>query len=234
MVTARFFRYRSVEPAELARVLARFDDGNPALVERGVGEGRVVFWASTANIFWNDLALKPVFLPFVHRLTEHLADYLPPTPWHTAGQVLNLGEQRSLLAGAGLVDSSLVAVSPSGDRIPVSEGERPGFLPLAEQGLYEIRDVNHPEDSPLTLAVNVDISESDLTTIDPDELASSVAGRGSAVSTIGANGGGRQFSSQDLERRQGVWSYLLLAAFLVFVAETIVSNRLSRTSLEVG
>ncbi len=231
--TARFFRYRPIEPGDSASVLARFDDGNPALVERRVGDGRVLFWASTIDNFWNDLALKPVFLPFVHRLAEHLADYEPPTPWYSAGQVLNLVEQRSLLADAGLVDASLVAVSPSGDRIPVSEGERSGFLTLVEQGLYEIRDASTTEDSPLTLAVNVDLSESDLTTIDPDELASSVAGRAAAGST-GAGGGGREFSSEDLERRQGVWWYLLIAAFLVFVAETIVSNRLSRTALEVG
>ncbi len=232
--TARFFRYRPIEPGESARILARFDDGNPALVERGVGDGRVLFWASTADNFWNDLALKPVFLPFVHRLTEHLADYVPPTAWYSAGQVLNLGEQRSLLADAGLVDASLVAVSPSGDRIPVTEGERSGFLSLVEQGLYEIRDASTTEDSPLTLAVNVDLSESDLTTIDPDELASSVAGRAAAGPTTGASGGGREFSSEDLERRQGVWGYLLIAALLVFVAETIVSNRLSRTALDVG
>jgi hypothetical protein len=105
---------------------------------------------------------------------------------------------------------------------------------LAEQGLYEIRDASAPEDSPLTLAVNVDLSESDLTAIDPDELASSVAGRAAAGPTAGAGEGVREFSSEDLERRQGVWWYLLIAAFLVFVAETIVSNRLSRTALEVG
>ena len=232
--TARFFRYRPIELGESASVLARFDDGNPALVERRVGDGRVLFWASTIDNFWNDLALKPVFLPFVHRLIEHLADYEPPTAWYSAGQVLNLVEQRSLLADAGLVEASLVAVSPSGDRIPVSESERSGFLALAEQGLYEIRDASAPEASPLTLAVNVDLSESDLTAIDPDELASGVAGRAAAGPTAGAGGGVREFSSEDLERRQGVWWYLLIAAFLVFVAETIVSNRLSRTALEVG
>ena len=234
VTTARFFRYRPIEPVESASVLARFDDGKPALVERRVGDGRVLFWASTIDNFWNDLALKPVYLPFVHRLIEHLADYVPPTPWFSVGQVLSLAEQRSLLTDAGLADANLVAVSPSGDRIPVSDGARAGFLTLAEQGFYEIRDASTTEDSPLTLGVNVDLSESDLTTIDPDELASSVTGRVAAGPTDDALGGaGREFSAEDLERRQGVWWYLLIAAFLLFVAETVVSNRLSRTTLEV-
>ena len=50
-----------------AQVLARFDAGAPALVERQVGSGRVLLWASTLDLSWSDLPLKPVFLPFVHR-----------------------------------------------------------------------------------------------------------------------------------------------------------------------
>ena len=234
VTTARFFRYRPMEAAESATVLARFDDGNPALVERQIGNGRVLFWASTLDNFWNDLALKPVYLPFVHRLTEHLSDYAAPTPWVSAGQVLNLAEQRSLLADAGLTEAELVAISPSGERIQVSQGVRAGFLTTAEQGIYEIHDATTPSESPLTLAVNVDLAESDLTAIDPDELASTLTGRVAGDrGDSPAEGQTRAFASEDLERRQGVWWYLLVAVFLLFVAETVMSNRLSRTALNV-
>ena len=232
VTSARFFRYRPLEVLESATVLARFDDGSPALVERVVGDGRVAFWASTLDSFWNDLALKPVYLPFVHQLAGHLATYTPTPPWFAAGQVLNLAEQRSLLAETGLTDVDLVAVSPSGARIPVSQAERAGFLTLEEQGFYEIRDATTTEDSPLTLAANVDLSEADLSTIDPEELASSVTGR-TSNRAAGDSGPVREFTSEDLERRQSVWWYLLILAFGLFVAETVVSNRLSRASLQV-
>ena len=232
VTSARFFRYRPLEVLESATVLARFDDGSPALVERVVGDGRVAFWASTLDSFWNDLALKPVYLPFVHQLAGHLATYTPTPPWFAAGQVLNLAEQRSLLAETGLTDVDLVAVSPSGARIPVRQAERAGFLTLAEQGFYEIRDATTTEDSPLTLAANVDLSEADLSTIDPEELASSVTGR-TSNRAAGESGAVREFTSEDLERRQSVWWYLLILAFGLFVAETVVSNRLSRASLQV-
>ena len=234
VTTARFFRYRPMEAAESATVLARFDDGNPALMERQLGDGRVLFWASTLDNFWNDLALKPVYLPFVHRLTEHLADFAPPTPWVTAGQVLNLAEQGRLLAEAGLAESELVAISPTGERIPVSQGVRAGFLTTAEQGIYEIHDATSLSESPLTLAVNVDLAESDLAAIDPDELASALTGRVTGNrEDLPAEGEERAFASEDLERRQGVWWYLLVAVFALFVAETVVSNRLSRVALNV-
>ena len=233
VTTARFFRYRPMEPAPSATVLARFDDGVPALVERRVGEGRVLFWASSLDNFWSDLALKPVYLPFVHRLVEYLGAYAPPTPWYSAGQVLNLAEQWTLLADARLADADLVALSPSGERTLVTEGERAGFLRLSEQGFYEIRDATATAESPLTLAVNVDLSEADLTTIDPGELSSSLTGRVGGGRGTPAEGPIRELTPADLEQRQVAWWYLLVAAFLLFVSETVISNRLSRTAAAV-
>ena len=167
VTTARFFRHRPVEPHPEAVTLARFDDGQPALLERGVGRGSVLLWASGIDAFWNDLAKKPVYLPFVHRLVEHLADYRPPTPWFAAGQVLNLTEQEVALGAGGLAEAEYVAMSPSGRRIPVSAGARAGFIDLDEQGLYEVHDAAAAVGQPLVLAVNVDLAESDLTAVDP-------------------------------------------------------------------
>ena len=232
MTTARFLRYRPVEPHESATVLARYDDGSPAFSERRVGDGTVLLWASTLDTFWNDLALKPVYLPFVHRVMQHLASYTPPTPWYSAGQVLNLGEQRGVLTDAGLADAELVAVSPSGQRIQVSEGELSGFVTLEEQGFYEIHDATTTGGQPLTLAVNVDLAESDLTAVDPDELASAVTGRVGGGRDA-SDAPGRAFSPENLERRQSVWWYLLVVASALFVAETVVSNRLSRQALDL-
>ena len=50
---------------------ARFDDGSPALAERRTGDGRVLVWTSTLDASWTDLALQPVFLPFVHELARY-------------------------------------------------------------------------------------------------------------------------------------------------------------------
>ena len=46
-------------------VAARFTDGNPALVERREGSGRVVLFASDLDRQWNDFPLHPAFVPFV-------------------------------------------------------------------------------------------------------------------------------------------------------------------------
>ena len=47
--------------------VVRFTDGTPAIVERTVGQGRVVLFASSANTTWNDLPVRPAFVPLLAR-----------------------------------------------------------------------------------------------------------------------------------------------------------------------
>jgi hypothetical protein len=53
-------------------VLARFEDGSPALEERRVGDGRVALLATTVDRAWSDLSIQPVFPAFTLELVEHL------------------------------------------------------------------------------------------------------------------------------------------------------------------
>ncbi|MBA3707785.1 MAG: VWA domain-containing protein [Planctomycetes bacterium] len=52
-------------------VVARFTNGQPAIVERTVGRGSVVLFASTADKEWSDFPLTPAFLMVVRRATQH-------------------------------------------------------------------------------------------------------------------------------------------------------------------
>ena len=237
LLSARVFRYRTLEARESDRVLARFSDGSVALAERRVGLGKVLLWTSTLDSFWNQLALKPVFLPFVHQVSRYLADFAESLPWFTVGQVLELSRQAeragetsgptAVVAGG---DAERVALAPSGERIPVTVGERSGFLELAEQGFYEIRTPGVDEDNPFTVAVNLDLSESELAPLDPEELVATLTGRASGDQPTVAL---TQLSVDDpeLERRQSLWWYLLIGVFLLLAGETVFSNRLSRAAL---
>lgn len=58
--------------ADDVRVLLTYDDGVPALLERRIGNGRVLLWTSTFDLGWTNLPLQAVFMPFVQRLTGYL------------------------------------------------------------------------------------------------------------------------------------------------------------------
>lgn len=235
---ARFFRARglTLNEEDGARVLARYDDGSIALAERAVGEGRVLAWTSTLDAFWNDLALQPVFLPFVHQLVRYASGRTETLSAFTAGQVLDVTDARAMqTAGLGEAaealadDGERVAVTPSGatERLPTGEG--PHFLRLEEVGFYGIRPPGRDDERPLAVAVNVELSEADLVPLDVQEVVASItAGPGETVAGAGGTERTAQLRREDQERRQALWRFLLMGAFALLALETVVSNRVSR------
>jgi hypothetical protein len=227
--SARFYNYRSVSPGQNVQTLARFDDGQAALLERRVGTGRVLMWMSTLDTAWNDLALKPVFVPFVHRALRHLGSYREPKPWRTVGDVVDPGLYPTAPRGGGGqapargAEVSRVALSPSGQRISL-DGDGPEVLELAEQGFYEFRAQGRDGDEPVVVASNVNLAESDLTTVDPQEIVAAAMGRAGGTAAAGPTA---PPSDEAQESAQRVWWYLLFAGLLLLGAETVVANRLT-------
>ncbi len=70
--TARFSRYVGVTPAQGDRVLVALENGSPLLIERRLGAGRVLLFASTLDRTWNDLPVQPVFVPFMAGIANDL------------------------------------------------------------------------------------------------------------------------------------------------------------------
>jgi hypothetical protein len=89
--TAHFERYFALAPAEgdsSVRVMCRFTNGLPAIVEKDFGLGRVVLLASSAGVEWNDLPYKPAYLPLVHQLVAFLAQGADGARNHRVGERL--------------------------------------------------------------------------------------------------------------------------------------------------
>jgi hypothetical protein len=220
--SARFYAYRSVTALPASQVLARFDAGTPALVERKLGSGRVLLWASTLDLSWSDLPLKPVFLPFIHRAMVRLANYTEPAPWLTIGQVFD-----PAAASAKAQATGRLALTPSGRRLPLEdEGSQAQVLELTEQGFYEIRGQKANSDVTV-IASNVDPAESDMTAIDPSEIVA--AATGNTASNAQVTNSDVPLTPQAQERSQRLWWYLLCAGIVLLGADTLFSNWLSKT-----
>ena len=54
-------------------VVARFTDGNPALLEKQDGSGRAMVFASDVDRRWNEFPLHPAFVPFAAESIRHVA-----------------------------------------------------------------------------------------------------------------------------------------------------------------
>ena len=213
--SARVYTYRTVTPHANAQVLARFDDGSPALVERRTGRGKVILWTTALDVGWNDLALKPVFLPFIHRVAANLASYTERPSAMTVGDVLP--------TSASTAQADIVVLSPAGDRIAMPDRSS-GVVELREQGFYEVR-AGDKDPAPLTVASNVDLKESDMTPVDPQEVTAGATGKAGGAAAPGANA---TYTNEERERTQRLWWYLLLVGMLLLAGETVLSNKLGK------
>ena len=212
------FGYRAVTAAPAAQVLARFDGGSPALLERKVGRGRVMLWATTLDRDWSDLPVSTVFLPFIHRTVRYTAAYQEPKPWLMVGQVLDPTQVSSTRT------TQRVVLTPSARRVPLND-EGSEVMELAEAGFYELRG-REGEDIPVVVAANVDSSESDLTPIDPKEISAAAVGLPGGAS--GASGPGIPMTREAQEKNQRLWWYVLLVGIALLAADTVISNRMSK------
>jgi hypothetical protein len=223
---ARFFRYRRLEIADPARVLARFDDGGVALAEGEYGDGRVFVWASGLENFWNDLTVQPVFLPFAHQLVRHLSGYREPQLWFRVGDVIDLAGVEAFADDALDVGAELVAENPVGDPRVLRLGPESRYFELSEAGFHRIRAASDSEDREFTAAANIEPAESDLAVLDPDELANTVTVTGDVDVRVTE---AMVLSPEEREQRQGLWWYLLVGAAGLLILETLISNRAKRS-----
>lgn len=89
--TVRVRQYVRVRPSEAgSRVPARYDNGDPFLVESEFGHGRVVLMTTALDGSWSNLPATPLFLPALHSVVADLAR-MPP------GQAVDLAPVESEL-----------------------------------------------------------------------------------------------------------------------------------------
>jgi hypothetical protein len=201
-----------------SRVVARLTDQTPILLDKTIGEGRVLLLASGLDNVTNDFPLHPNFVPFV----EQTAFYLSGT------------ERRS---GSRLVDSylqlrtskeqavSVEVIDPDGRRpLSLKEATTAQSYQLTSSGFYQLRLANGRQD---LVGVNADRRESDLDVIAPDVLGL-WSGNTSKESVAPA----AAQPAPEKNKPFGLWWYVMLLVLLAAVAESWVATRYLGTRQE--
>ena len=213
LATARVFGYFRATPNEGAGVIARFEDGSPALIEATRGGGKLLLFTSTLDASWNDLPLTPIYLPLVRQMARHLGER-EERPWSLVGETFTASPSK---------DGAPPAVdAPNGERITDRKQTSDGELIVAarEPGFYRLRYAGNSDFA----AVNLDARESDLTRLDIEAFVASVTGADpNAAAQAAAK---ERLSNEEIESRQNVWQLLLIAALLLFITEAVLARRI--------
>ena len=211
LAAANVIGYFRSEPRANATVLARFEDGSPALVEARTGKGRVLLFTSSLGPSWNDLPLTPLYLPFIHQMVRY-AGTREENAWYGLGQTFTVGKRQE--AAPPAIDT------PGGTRLSESRSTPDGDLLVTarEPGFYRLRYSAQPDFA----AVNIDGAEGDFTKLNFGEFMAGVTGGAGSAEGTEAN---RNVSNEEVEGRQRVWWSLLLVALLLLLAESFLARR---------
>ncbi len=211
LASANVIGYFRSEPNANAAVLARFEDGSPALVEGRTGKGRVLLFTSSLGPSWNDLPLTPLYLPFIHQMVRY-AGAREENSWYGLGQTFTVAKQPGAApppvdtpAGARLSENRL---TPDGDLLVTAR----------EPGFYRLRY----NEQPGFAAVDIDGVEGDFTKVNFPEFIVGVTGGAGNAEGAGANS---NLSNEEVEERQKVWWSLLLIALILLLAESVLARR---------
>ena len=204
------------------QVLARFDNGDPALVAVESGKGRVLVLASSADDSTNDLPVKAVYAPFWQQVLHYLENFRQEKPWMNVGDTIaprNLLVAAAVRQGKGNVNlnQAIVVMDPAKRRLPLAAGSDAVTLDLA--GFYDIRMAGLDAG----VAVNPAPGESDLAHGNAEEMAAGWASTGAVAAPAAASD--ERPTAEEQDKRTRLWRYLLLGVLVLLIVEGLLANR---------
>jgi hypothetical protein len=224
---ARIFSYRNLRPNAGDRVIGRYDNGAVALLERSVGQGRVLVLTTTLDTQWNDLAVQPIFLPFLHHVLRYLAAFESHPSGFEVGSVVDVMRYARAIAGSDAIvaaadDSELIVELPSAKEVRLNR--QSPLLAIEEQGFYQIHRAT-PSAVEVVLAANINPAEANLMTLDlrrfEEEIMNSAVPLSPGVALTQRQAGER-------EQQQQIWYVILSAVLVLMLIEAFSANWISR------
>ncbi|MGB6946653.1 MAG: VWA domain-containing protein [Bryobacteraceae bacterium] len=210
----KFFYALDVDPgagADAARVIVRLADQTPLLLEKRLGEGRVVLLTSGLDNLTNDFPLNPAFVPFIEQTARYLAGSERQGGARPVDAYLDLRNAREQ-------SQSVEVTDPEGKRpLTLDQAASAQSFQLTEAGYYQLRLANGRQDE---IGVNPDPKESNLDVIPDDVLALWRGNGGQASQQASASA-----PPTPGKIPQTVWWYVLLLAFAAAISESALASR---------
>ncbi|HUG68029.1 MAG TPA: BatA domain-containing protein [Pirellulaceae bacterium] len=196
-----------------AHVLANFDNGDPALWQYTIGDGKLYVLASGWHPDDSQLALSTKFVPLLSTMLDQAAGSPVEMPSFVVGDAVPMPhDTKSYSVG-----------KPDGEQTELSEEDR-WFRETDQPGIYEIQG------GPVSVrfAVNVMSRESDTAMMDIEQLTELGIQLGEHRTREEESDRQRQLRDIELESRQQLWRWLIVVVLGVLGLETWLAGRGSR------
>jgi hypothetical protein len=226
----KFFYALNVDPGagpDAARVIVRLGDQTPLLLEKRIGEGRVVLLTSGLDNLTNDFPLNPAFVPFIEQTARYLAGSERQGGSRPVDAFLELRNAKE--QGPKEQKQPVEITDPEGKRpLTLTEAASAQSFQLTEAGYYQLRLADGRQDE---VGVNPDPKESNLDVIPEDVLALWQGKGGTFSQTSSAQGGSTSAPpspsanpATPAKTPQTLWWYVMLLLLALAVAESVVAS----------
>jgi len=188
------------------QVLVRLENDEAFVIERRLGQGRVLLVTGGLENQWNDLPIRPVFVSFMIEAARYLSGAEQVTTAFSAGATLPL----SLIGGV-----SGQVVDPDGRTVlSLADTTRAQLIELHKTGFYEV----YTSQGDYVVAVNTDPRESELVPIAQETMQRWVSAMSGTVES------GEALAFEQESEPFELWHGLLLILALVLIGESVLAN----------
>lgn len=217
----RIWSHRQIKDLDSSwNVLCHFDDGDPALIEWTVDEqrdgGRLWVLGTGWQPSESQLALSTKFVPLIFRLFD-TTDSQDQSTSFAVGESIN--HSPSDLATITRPSGAAFEFQTDAD---ASQIDQPGIYTFNEGDLAS------------SFAVNLAASESQTETIADTDFERFGITLGAQETTQQTQARQRQLRDIELEKRQRLWQWLLVAALALLALETLLGGVISRSGNEAS
>jgi hypothetical protein len=195
-------------------VLARFDNGSPALVEIPTGQGSILVLTSSWRPEDSQLAVSTKFVPLLFSILEHSAGRLAQKARFATGDTVPIPQNPVTNA----------IMKPDGNRITIGKGQKT-FAGTDTPGIYRMVTAA----GELTFAVNIPPEESRTQPMEPRQLEQlGVLFTNASTTKPDERTKKSKKPFAEIENQQKLWKWLLAAACVLFLMETWLAGRMTR------
>ena len=222
-------KFRQIQRLQLGegdyRVNLRYDDGQPALVESNYGQGKVFVFTSSADLAWNDFAVRPAYVPFVSRVLGGIVPSRENNLNVAAGDPVRY-RLDARLVGRDATVYELEDPESLGRLTELSGDDGVSLLEFDRTdraGPYQVTIAGEPE--PLLFSVRPSERESSVALLGDEQLAR--LGDSVTVSRWASNG---KAASLEMDRQGAeLWWPLLLVVIALAAVEMTLAQWFSRS-----
>ena len=209
----RFWKHRRLETQQhdAWRILAKFDDGSPALICKEHGTGKLWILMAGWQPSESQLALSTKFVPFISSLYRMATPVIQDPSSYRVGMSLEIPSDHRVL-------------DPTGNEVNRDglDGKASKMIVFSEPGIYR-RIV--PNGTESLLAVNLVESESNTSVGSLERLEKLGVVMTDRNSTIKDDASRRQLRAVELESQQGWWRWVIVGVLGIIGLESLLCIR---------